>query len=151
MEINCSKNHIVKVLEHCHSSPKSGHFGVRKTTSKIAQFYYWQCMDRDIRKFVQKCRTCQKYKPQQSLPMGKMKPVELLRPFKIMASDFIGPLPRSPKGYKYILLFLDLCTRYPIAVPLKSATAKNLSLALYKQVILQCGAPEIILTDSGTQ
>jgi transposase InsO family protein len=47
--------------------------------------------------------------------------------------------------------FIDLCTRFPIAVPLKSATEKSLSLALYKQAVLQWGTPEIIHSDSGVQ
>ena len=37
--------------------------------------------------------------------------------------DIVGPLPRSIKGYKYILVVCDYATRYPEAIPVKKFTA----------------------------
>ena len=37
--------------------------------------------------------------------------------------DIVGPLPRSIKDYKYILVVCDYATRYPEAIPVKKFTA----------------------------
>ena len=45
------------------------------------------------------------------------------QPFERITMDIVGPLPRSIKGYKYILVVCDYATRYPKAIPLKKFTA----------------------------
>lgn len=36
-------------------------------------------------------------------------------PFRRIAMDIVGPLPRSTSGKKYILVICDYATRYPEA------------------------------------
>jgi hypothetical protein len=145
------RDKIQFVLNKYHSEPTSGHLGVMKTYFAISQFYFWHCMSRDVRKFMQRCRVCQQYKASQNAPAGLMSPVQLLPPWKIVASDIIGPLVRTAKGNKFILVFVDLATRWPIAVSVRSTTAKVVAQQFYKHVILQWGCPEICLTDNGVQ
>ena len=43
-----------------------------------------------------------------------LKPVEIVtEPFKKIAIDIVGELPRTTTGYKYILTIVDYATRYP--------------------------------------
>ncbi len=59
------------------------------------------------------------------MPSRKVSPAPLIplpiitEPFKKVAMDIAGPLPRSKSGYVYILVLCDYATRYPEAVPLK--------------------------------
>lgn len=39
-------------------------------------------------------------------------------PFKKIAMDIVGPLPRSQAGHRYILVVCDYTTRFPKAFPL---------------------------------
>ena len=48
-------------------------------------------------------------------------------PFKRIAMDIVGPLPRSRSGKRYILVICDYATRYPEAVPLKSTDAPQVA------------------------
>ncbi|KAF4530191.1 hypothetical protein B566_EDAN019512 [Ephemera danica] len=64
---------IQSVLRHCHDEPTSAHFCARKTFSQVFQFYVWRCMTRDVRNYVRKCRTCQKFKSVQRRPAGLMR------------------------------------------------------------------------------
>jgi hypothetical protein len=118
------KDKIKHVMEKYHFEPTLGHLGVKKAFFAISQYYYWHCTSRDIRKFVQKCHQCQKFRAVQSASVGLMNPVSLLPPWKIVAMDIIGPLVMTPRRNRFILVFVDLCTRWPVSVSIKSATAK---------------------------
>ena len=59
--------------------------------------------------------------------------------------DIIGPLPKSSRGHRYILVILDYATCYPEVVPLQTATGKTVALELLLLLI----AKEI-LNDQGT-
>ncbi|KAI2649246.1 Retrovirus-related Pol polyprotein from transposon 17.6 [Labeo rohita] len=63
--------------------------------------------------------------------------------------DLVGPLLKSARGHEHILVIVDYATRFPEAVPLRKATAKNIG----KELFLLCtrvGIPAEILTDQGT-
>ena len=61
---------------------------------------------------------------------SKRVPLKLVRiesqPFKKIAIDIVGELPRTTTGYKYtcILTIMDYATRYPKAIPLRNASSK---------------------------
>ena len=70
-------------------------------------------------------------------------------PFSRIAMDIVGPLPRSSKGHKYILVICDYATRYPEAVPLRTCDAEAVAEELVK-LFSRVGIPKEILTDQGT-
>ena len=71
------------------------------------------------------------------------------QPFERIAMGIVGPLPRSIKGYKYILVVCDYATRYPEAIPLKKFTADTVVEELIT-LFARYGVPKEILTDQGT-
>ena len=52
-----------------------------------------------------------KVKAKQRSPAGLKVRRVVERPWQAVAGDIIGPLPRTSKGFKYILVLQDLCTR----------------------------------------
>ena len=48
-------------------------------------------------------------------------------PFKRLAMDIVGPLPRSQSGNRFILVICDYATRYPKAVQLKTIDTENVT------------------------
>ena len=70
-------------------------------------------------------------------------------PFKRIAMDIVGPLPRSRAGNHYVLVICDYATRYPEAVPLCSIDAEHVAEELVK-LFSRVGIPREILTDQGT-
>ena len=63
--------------------------------------------------------------------------------------DIVGPLPRSSKGHKYILVICDYAIHYPEAVPLRTCDAEAVAEELGK-LFSRVGIPKEILTDQGT-
>ena len=43
--------------------------------------------------------------------------------FSRVAMDIVGHLPKTKRGYRYVLVLVDYATRYPEAILLKSFTA----------------------------
>ena len=63
--------------------------------------------------------------------------------------DIVGPLPKSSRGHRYILVVCDYATRYPEAFPMKFIDAASVAEELLK-MFTRVGIPEEILTDQGT-
>ena len=66
-------------------------------------------------------------------------------PFKRIAMDIVGPLPRSSSGKRFILVY---ATRHPEAIALRTVDANPVAEELLR-VFAQVGIPEEILTDKG--
>lgn len=47
--------------------------------------------------------------------------------FERVGMDLVGPLPKSARGHKHILIIADYSTQYPEAVPLWKATSKYIA------------------------
>ena len=70
-------------------------------------------------------------------------------PFRRIVMDIVGPLPKTKKGNKYILVVSDYAVRYPEAFPQRMFTASAVAEKLIEMFACY-GMPEEILTDQGT-
>ncbi len=139
-----------KVLERFHSHKLAGHLGVKKTLNKIKKRFYWRLMNKDITKFIKRCKICALRKahggtraPLQSIPPPK-------RVFHTISIDVIGPINLSSSGNQYILTITEHATRYVFAVAMPDQTAETVAAALINTIFLEHGVPEIIISDRGT-
>ena len=41
-----------RILELCHSDPTSGHFGRTKTWRRVAEWFYWRGMSKQVKELV---------------------------------------------------------------------------------------------------
>lgn len=109
------------VLEDCHDSLNAAHGGTFKTLERVRRDYHWPGMRKAIIKYVKGCIVCKTTKPpnsgqqafmgQERTPRGK---------FQVLCLDFIGPLPLSDNGNRWILVVIDNFTKYVVAEPLRS-------------------------------
>lgn len=63
--------------------------------------------------------------------------------------DFVGPLPRTQRGNRFILTICDYATPYPEAIALPSTDTSRVARELIA-FFAQVGIPEEILTDQGS-
>lgn len=141
-----------QLISDCHDKPTSGHLGIFKTFERLAQHYYWPKMKADVARYVNKCSVCMAHKPEQKKPAGLMsRHPEVTKPWQMISVDIVGPLPRSTKGYSYILSVVDCFTKFVMFFPLRSATAAQVIQKLEENVLLIFGAPQYLLTDNGVQ
>lgn len=79
-----------------------------------------------------------------------MVPLPIIQePFERIAMDIVGPLTRSRKGNRFILVICDCATRFPEAIPLRSIDAETIAEELIT-VFSRYGIPQEILSDQGS-
>ena len=140
------------VLKTAHDLILAGHCGARKTLARLRERFHWPGVTIDVAKYVASCQKCQK-----ATQKGRVPPVPLAdvpkigTPMERVAIDLVGPIqPTTEVGHRYILTILDIATRYPEAIPMKSITSIDVAEALL-DTFARLGFPREILSDKGTQ
>ncbi|KAK5854605.1 hypothetical protein PBY51_004785 [Eleginops maclovinus] len=137
------------IFQAAHHNPMSGHLGYDKTLHRIMARFYWPGIRADVKRWCASCSECQLVNPP-ATPKAPLRPLPLIEvPFERVGMDLIGPLDRSARGYRFVLVLVDYATRYPEAVPLRNISAKSVAQALF-HIISRVGIPKEILTDQGT-
>jgi transposase InsO family protein len=139
----------LSVLEYVHQS--LGHAGTDKCVSHIKAMFYIKNLGRKVRRYVATCDVCQKVKHPNWA--ANIEPLSHLpqKPGELTAIDFYGPLPTGRGGVKYLLVCLEVFTKYVVLYPLKAATTKASLKKITTHYINKVVKPEIILSDHGSQ
>lgn len=137
------------VLSACHDSPFAGHLGIHRTYARVRADYFWPNMRRDVEQFLRSCRECNARKDGPHGNAGLLKSIPVGGPGQLVAMDFLGPLPESNRGNKYILVFADHFTKWPEAYACTAANANNVLVALVDYVSRH-GIPDKLLSDRGS-
>lgn len=140
-----------EVLKMAHDSPWAGHLGERKTLQRVKSSFYWPRVSQDVKEYCRSCHECQVKSPARQKDRVPITPLARpSAPFQTVNMDCIGPLdPPSARGHRYALCVVDLHTRWPEVVCLRSLTAKATCDALL-QIFSRHGVPETICSDQGT-
>ena len=128
------KQYYQTVCELAHSITIAGHLGRDKTISRITQQFYWSTVYNDVAEY---CRRCQRTSKVNQLRVPLVPLPVIKEPFERIAMDIVGPLPRSKRGNRYILVVCDYATRYPEAIPLHfidTGTVADHLIGLYDEL-----------------
>ena len=137
------------LIKHTHE--KLGHPGVFKTLSYMKKYYYWRRIQKDVKKFVLICDLCQRIKYLAIAMEGEYKLVAAAAPNDLITVDFYGPLPRGRGGVCYLFVVLDAFSKIVRMYPMKKATTYMSLKKLTENYIPDCGKPQRVLSDNGTQ
>ncbi|GLJ59014.1 hypothetical protein SUGI_1488500 [Cryptomeria japonica] len=132
-----------------HSSPMTGHPGITATISKLKENYWWPNMHEDVANMIKTCTACAIQKPVRTRPVGQMHSFEIFQPGEQVAIDLIEKITESHNGNLYIIVAIDMFTRYveAKAVPDKGAPTFTQFLIEYCG---RYGVPHTFLTDQST-
>src|SRR4051812_42759189 len=142
------KSELPALLYMMHNDPTSGHFSADTMFTKIKARYYWPQYYEDIKEYVKTCDACQRRG--RSKRNNLLHPIPVHSPFYQIGIDFVGPLPRTQRGKKYILVAMDYLTKWPEAQAVAEANADTTVNFIYEQILCRHGCPQIILSDRGT-
>lgn len=103
----------LQVLKTAHDG--TGHLGHRKVLQMLWQIFTWPLMTKDVIEHYQSCDTCQRCSKsfcQEGANGGTASAHEQV------AFDIVGPLPKAKGGYRNVLTFICMATKWPEAVAL---------------------------------
>lgn len=137
-----------EIIWHFHY--EFGHFGATKIYTIIKKYFYWPKMSHHIYQVLKTCDLCQKVKAKNHHHAGALQAILPTQIGEIVAMDYFGPLPKGRGGVQYILVAVDLFSKYVKLMPLKKANTRA-SLNRIEKDLLPILKPKTILTDHGTQ
>ncbi|KII74872.1 hypothetical protein RF11_12676 [Thelohanellus kitauei] len=86
------------------------HSGLRNTIQSLQNYYFWPNMIDIINR----------------TPKAPLQPMRPDNAFTDCHVDFMGPLPVTSKGNKYVIIFVDRCTKWVEAFPLTDQTHESI-------------------------
>ncbi|CAB0028805.1 unnamed protein product [Trichogramma brassicae] len=113
-----------EVMRDAHDITSAGHLGIEKTFDRVKREYYWRGMYHDVHEYVRSCDTCQRYKIDQTGPRGLMGRRVIERPWSVIACDLME-FPLSKSQNKYLIVFVDLFTRWVEFKPVRRAHGES--------------------------
>lgn len=141
---------IPEVMKACHDHSLSGHGGYLRTLAKLQQRFFRRRLAKLVRRYINSCEFCRKRKPRSNFPEGIPSSLPTTAvPFQIQCIDFSGPINQSLEGHRYILLSVDVATRYVISRATKDQTSATVINFIEEELIKRVGKPDKLISDNG--
>lgn len=125
------------------------HIGIRKTWLLFREAFYCKNDQKLIASIISACKTCQlakqknhkyEYLPRSIITQNKL---------EIIAIDYLSNLPRSSKGYRNVLVIVDVFTKFIKLVPTQNCDTDSTLQGLY-EFFQEHGNPKIVLSDNAS-
>lgn len=140
-----------KILLLAHHSRLGGHPGINKMYYTLRQSFYWPNMMADIRRCCQECHSCVQERLALRKHASALKLFPASRPLESVAIDILGPLVKSARGHRFLLVIACRFSKFTRVVPLVRTTALAVAKAFVKNWVFAYGAPATLLSDNGPQ
>ena len=140
-----------RVLRLAHYHVQSGHPGQTRMHNRVRRTLYWPHMAADIALTVRECEHCAKNRIRLLKQANKMRLFPATTPLECCAIDILGPLPKSPDGYRFLLVVTDRFTKLTHAFPLKRIKADDVAIMFVNEWVFKYGAPKELVSDNGSQ
>ena len=88
--------------------------------------YFWLGIHKDCNFAAKNCNSCQKYNVERS-GFHPLQPINAELPFDHVCIDLIGLLETSEARFNYVLVIVDIATRFVILRALKDKTTEEVA------------------------
>lgn len=135
-----------QLLEQAHAA---GHFGGEHVFTHVWQMgYYWPTLRAECAELVGACEQCLRY----NIGKKSFHPQHSIHaefPFDHIAIDNFHMSMTSPRGHNYVLVVVDVATRFVLLYPLQDEKAATIAQRLW-ECVCTFGVPKVIQSDNGT-
>lgn len=132
-----------------HESPLGPHLGIKKTVNKVNRYFFAPNLYNYISDRVRSCNSCQRSKQAPNNKIGHLASDYATRPFQNVFCDYIGPLPRTSKGNKWLLVITDAFSKYSVMLPARNSTTATTTNLLERGLFAYFGYPLQLVSDRG--
>lgn len=137
-----------KMMEENHRGPMGAHFSGNRLFNALSRHWWWEGMFVDTMHYVRNCPECATVSGGGKGVRPPLHPIPVNRPFQIVGVD-IMELPKTTQGNKYVLVFQDFLTKWPMAYPIPDQKSQRIADILVREVVPFFGVPENLLSDRG--
>ncbi len=138
------------VLHLVHDAVVAGHPGRERTLAALRTHYYWPTMKIDTEKYVDQCAKCAIYKGVATGPAPIQQYPLPTRPFECVSVDLLQ-LPPSHQESKYIVVMVDMFSRFVILESIAEKIARAVAHAIVSRLISEHTASRVLLSDNGAE
>ncbi|CDH61371.1 retrotransposon ty3-gypsy subclass [Lichtheimia corymbifera JMRC:FSU:9682] len=128
-----------------------GHAGKTTMVDLMTKRWWWPQMRKDIQEWLAGCPECQlAANADRKTHHAPMVPLDVPPVFARWHLDFIGELPTTARGNRWLLVAVDYATNWVCARAVPIASGESIAKFIYEEIVLQFGCMNEILTDRGS-
>ena len=127
----------------------AGHFSEPRLYRTLERRWWWQGMYADA---VQHAKNCPRCTVVGSTARVQKPPLPVNRIFQIVGVDIIlliMELPRTTQGNRYVVVFQDFLSKFPLVLPVPDQKSLQIAKLLVEEVVPLFGVPKALLSDRG--
>lgn len=125
------------------------HLGWSKCAKYIRRKFFWPRLLQDVEEQIKQCDVCRAAKSPARItrvPMGSSRCADV--PFQMIAIDHWGPVTRSNRGNTYLLVVIDIFSKYVLLHPGRDTKARGVVKFLEDNVFHPFGTPQVLISDN---
>ena len=136
------------ILDYYHDKIIGRHQGISKTLKTLSSRFYCPRMADYIRAYIVGCHICQLFKNSKRFHRPFMKRTyDISQPALANVSMQIKYMPKSSKGYKFLLVILCEVTNFLVTHPMKEVSVEQVCTILVDEFISYFSTPVRIVCD----
>ena len=108
-------------------------------------------MAADVAATVRNCAPCARNRVKLRKHTNHLKLFPAEKPLQAVSMDMLGPLPRTERGKRFLLVITDRLSKLTAVGPFRTTNAYSVAIAFCEAWIFKYGPPESVLTDNGKQ
>ena len=136
------------ILSEYHAGEMAGHFSGPRLYRTLERRWYWQGMYVDAVRHAKNCPQCTVVGSTARVQKPPLHPIPVNRIFQIVGVD-IMELPRTTQGNRYVVVFQDFLSKFPLVFPVPDQKSLWIAKLLVEEVVPLFGVPEALLSDRG--
>lgn len=142
---------IGEVLKASHKLKSGGHLGRERTWKMVENTCYRPGLRNIVNNYVKNCTLCMNKKARSKIQEVEATEIKTANfPFQDISIDILGPLPKTPRGNKYLLVIVDRFSKWTEALPLPDTSTQMIAEKLIGEIFCRFGIPETLLCDNAT-
>ena len=139
----------LRIMQDYHDGQLAGHFSGPRLYKSLVRCRWWPRMYTDVIAYADNCPQCAIVEGTGRRQKPLVQPILTERPFQILGVD-IMELPVTSKGNRYVIVFQDLFTKWPMVYPAPDQKTERIARLIVEEIVPCFGVPEAILSDRGT-
>ena len=138
-----------KIMQEMHGGLMAGHFSGHRLFTTLSRHWWWETLYRDCIAFCKNYAECVMVSGSGRVQRPPLHPIPVQKPFQIMGVD-IMELPVTERGNKYVIVFQDFLTKWPMVFPAPDQKTARIARLLAEEIVPLFGVPDALLSDRGT-